>query len=273
MSISLEAMKRRVSVRGFDSAPLSLEETMALQKAFMRNALGPFGGRPRFALARPEDGLSRIGTYGVIKGGPAFIVGAVANGPFAPEDFGYCLQGVVLEATVLGLGTCWLGGTFNRGFAAKAIGAKDGELLPCVTPVGRPLDRRAFMDRAIRAFAGSDGRKEASELFFAGNFSKPLSDAAAYAAVLEAVRLGPSASNKQPWRIVKRGDAFDLYLYEDKIYNAALGPNRLQDVDMGIAMMNFEAACRALSLQGSWRRLEASPLHERDPLRYIATWA
>jgi nitroreductase len=40
----------------------------------------------------------------MIRGAPAYIVGALRRSPYAMEDYGYCLQGIILAATALGLG-------------------------------------------------------------------------------------------------------------------------------------------------------------------------
>jgi nitroreductase len=292
MQLSLGSIEKRISVRSYDGSPIGEEEAVAIRTAFDECAPGPFGGRPRFVLlGQGEAGLggesraggadgagggAKIGSYGFIKAAPAFIVGAIADGPFANEDFGYCLEGVVLRATELGLGTCWLGGSFSRGKAAAAVALGAGEIMPCVSPVGRAAERRSLIDRVVRSSAKGDNRKPAAELFFDGDFRTPLGAAGNYGQVLEAVRRAPSASNKQPWRILRAGTTgdrvFHLYLAEDRIYNSALGAVKMQDVDMGIAMRHFEVAARSLGLPGSWRRLDADPLQGNSPFGYIATW-
>jgi len=55
-------------------------------------------------------------------------------------DLGYCLEKVVLEVTALGLGSCWLGGTFRRSRFARRIKLADDELLPVVIPLGYPAE-------------------------------------------------------------------------------------------------------------------------------------
>lgn len=298
MELSLDSISQRISVRSYDPRPLGARAASAIREAFEACQPGPFGGRPRFLLldtaaagfGGSSEGASaevdaggkapaqgrKIGSYGFIKGAPAFIVGAIGKGPFANEDYGYCLEGVILRATELGLGTCWLGGTFSRGQAAAALSLSEGEMMPCITPVGRAADRRSLMERLVRAGARGDARKPPRELFFEGDFSHPLVEAGDFGKVLEAVRTAPSASNKQPWRILRQagpeGEAWQLYLAEDRIYNSALGAMKMQNVDMGIAMRHFEVAARALGLPGSWRRLDSDPLGAKAPFIYIATW-
>lgn len=281
MDISLESIRARTSVRSFDSTPLSPADREALLQAFKDCLPGPFGVRPRFVLA--ETGAlgsgSKIGTYGVIRGAPAYIAGSVKPGPFAFVDFGYCLEGVILAATARGLGTCWLGGFFDRGAAARVLALGPGEVVPAATPVGRPAEgRRTLAERVIRGSAGSSRRKPFETLFFDGSFDRPLSptDAGPWAEVLECLRIGPSASNKQPWRILRdaagEATAFHLFLDEDRLYSRAIPGILLQDLDAGIAMRHFEAAARSLGLPGGWSRVDDPPPGQKASYKYISTW-
>ena len=281
MTISLPAIRSRTSIRSFDATPLSTADRDALLRAFEDCLPGPFGGRPRFALTEPAavgtDG--RIGTYGVIRGARAYIAGAVKREPFAFVDFGYCLEGVILAATTRGLGTCWLGGFFDRGAAARVLDLGPGEVVPAASPVGRPAEgKRTVMERVIRGSAGSRRRKPFGTLFFDGDFGRPLEPetAGSWAEVLECVRIGPSASNKQPWRILQGGSAeapvFHLFLDEDRLYSRAIPGVLLQDLDAGIAMRHFEAAARALGLPGGWSRGDDSIPCPKASYKYISTW-
>jgi len=110
-------------------------------------------------------------------------------------------------------------------------------------------------------------------------FGEPLyrNEAGAYAQVLEMVRIGPSASNKQPWRIVKNGDFWRLYLrrtagYRHDPLKQYLGLADMQRLDMGIAMCHFELTAKELSLDGQWvveEELDKFPLPNRE---YIVSW-
>lgn len=290
MNLTIKGIRSRSSIRSYASTALSVDETKAIKKAIADCLPGPFGGRPRFSLISSSavglgsEGVGseavKVGTYGFIKGAPAFILGAVAKGAFANEDFGYCMEGIVLKATELGLGTCWLGGALRRGQVADLIELGPDEIIPCISPIGKAAAKPTLVDRLVRSSSKGDNRKPASELFFDGNFQTPLVPDGAWGEVLEAVRLGPSASNKQPWRILRSGESgapiFHLYLNEDKAYNSAMGELKMQNVDMGIAMRHFEVAARELSLPGSWRRLEKDPSAHIQALptsyHYISSW-
>ncbi len=287
MDYSLDVMSARVSVRSYDGRRLSSDLLKELSAAAAEAVPGPFGGRARFVFLAPEleeaAGPGRllrsgsIGTYGLISKVSVFIAGAIAKGPGAFEDFGYSMEGLVLKATELGLGSCWIGGLFDRGAAGTALELAAGELLPAVVSLGVPADRKTVAESITRRLARAGTRKPFGELFFAeetGAF--PGLEASPWGSVLEAVRMAPSASNKQPWRILvtasEEKPRFDLLLEEDRRYNTMLGPIRLQNLDMGIAMRHFESAAHSLGLPGAWTRLEPYPLRLEPPRSYIASW-
>jgi nitroreductase len=282
MDITLQILHARTSVRNYLPEELGADTLAAISALIHGLGPCPFGTHPRFAFSGKEieEDKTRgaIGTYGVIKGAPAYIVGCARSEPWAFVDYGYAMEGLILGATALGLGSCWLGGIFNRGAAGKALGLKEGEVVPAISPVGRASGRGSLAERIIRGAAGSARRKPWSELFFAGDWATPLSEegAGVWAAVLEALRAGPSASNKQPWRAVLArsagATALHLYLKEDAAYTRAIPGVLLQDMDAGIAMRHVEVACAELSVPGSWKRLERDPVPGPAPLRYIASW-
>jgi hypothetical protein len=112
--------------------------------------------------------------------------------------------------------------------------------------------------------AKSDRRKPWPELFFDGRPGIPLAKehAGPLAEALEAVRIGPSASNKQPWRVVREGSNYHFFLQRTPGYDKLTGEIRLQEVDMGIALCHFGAAAREIG-SPEWK--------EQDHLRF-STW-
>ncbi|MBP1714119.1 MAG: nitroreductase [Deltaproteobacteria bacterium] len=273
-----DTIKKRISCRSYKSWPLKDDDHQKLNDFLLTNVRGPFGNRLRFQIidlaAREQDEIKTLGTYGFVKGASVFIVGAVTKGEWAMEDYGYCMEKNILAATHLGLGTCWLGGTFNRSASASRISKGDDEVIPAITPVGYPSDRKSIMDSAIRFFAKSHSRKAWEELFFCGDTRNPLERgiAGAYALPLECVRIGPSASNKQPWRVVKEknDNVLHFYLRRTPGYAERYPEVSLQDVDMGIAMCHFEAAVQEMGRKGSWQRGPVAP--PQGGLEYIVSW-
>ena len=289
----IEAIRARHSVRSYDGKPLTDDERASLGRALEANRKGPFGGEVELALIdldEAEGALARAKiTYGVIRGARSYLVGSVES-PKATVDFGYCFERVVVEATKLGLGTCWIGGTFSRGAFAERAKVKAGRLIPCVSPVGHDSGSRSLIERSFRLFAGSHRRKPWAELFFLDAAGAPLTPEVAgeYADALECVRIGPSAANVQPWRVfadpkARQSDgggpggeadrgSFELHfgLSRRHVYDQSISAVSLQEVDLGIALCHFELACRERKLDGRWRR-DASPALPAG-IEYIATW-
>jgi nitroreductase len=277
--ITIETIKKRISCRAYKNVPLKVSDQQPLRDFLLTHVRGPFGNRVRFELvdlaAKEREEIKTLGTYGVIKGASMFIVGAVAKGDRTMEDYGYCMEKNILAATHLGLGTCWLGGTFNRSASASKINKQEDEVVPAITPVGYPRERRSMMDSAVRFLAKSDTRKSWEEIFFLGDPKSflPRNLAGKYEVPLECVRIGPSASNRQPWRVVKETDrdAFHFYLSRTLGYAEKYLGVSLQDIDMGIAMCHFEVALREMNLKGSWQNGQPAP--PQKGLEYVVSWA
>jgi len=272
---NIETINRRRSCRTYDPRPVEPGKLAELTEFLLSNRTGPFDGRLRFQLLaldemQPED-IRHLGTYGVIRGARCFIVGAVGRDPHAMEDYGYAMERNILKATSLGLGTCWMGGTFRRSEFARQVNLAEDELLPAITPVGYPGERRSATERFFRFSAGSDQRKAWGELFYDRDTATPLSreSAGPYAKALECVRIGPSASNKQPWRIVRTEGVFHFYLSKTPLYDTFFKDIPLQNIDMGIAMCHFELASLEIGQAGAWK---VEPTVLPEDWEYIASW-
>jgi len=276
-------MTRRFSCRTFSGEALPERDRVSLADAAAAMTSGPFGSRLRFALAaasaRDTSALKRLGTYGTIRGATAFILGAAEPKGLYLEDFGYAMERLILHATDLGLGTCWLGGFFTRGTFSRRISASRGERIPSVAAVGLVPDRGKAEAGFMRRSVGGSRRKPWEELFHDGSFQGALTaeHAGAYAAPLAMVRQAPSASNRQPWRIVRSGDSWHFFIrrtpgYPPRISRTLMGIEDLQRVDSGIAMCHFELAARELGLTGQWVVSPPSIPLPDSLTEYSATW-
>ena len=245
--------------------------------------LGPLGNRTRFelvfAVQRDAKALRGLGTYGFIKDATAYIVGVIREGDQALEDFGYLMECIILKATDLGLGTCWLGGTFTKSRFANKIRLTRDETIPAVTSLGHIAEHPRWVDGKIREAAGSDQRLPWEKLFFDGGFETPLATETAgkFALPLEMVRLGPSASNRQPWRIIKDGNRWHFYLrrtrgYRTSNYAKMLKMADLQRIDMGIAMSHFELTAREHGMNGVWQIDDPGMAIQGETTEYSVTW-
>ena len=260
---TMETIKARRSVRTFDGAALRDEDRAALL-AYAQSIENPYGIPVDFVfLDAAEHGLSSP----VIAGEKLYVAGKAAKGPHAEEAFGFSFEKLVLYAQSLGVGTTWIGGTMNRALFEKAAGLKDGERMPCVSPLGYPAKRMSMREALMRKGVHADERQSASSLFFDGGFSTPLNEEdERVRAALEMLRWAPSAVNRQPWRVVRIGRAYHFYLKHAKGFvSEATGD--LQKVDMGIALCHFLSGA-----EGEFRLKDPGLAAEKDT-EYIATVA
>ncbi|MDD5675811.1 MAG: nitroreductase family protein [Chitinivibrionales bacterium] len=277
-SSMIEIIKQRYSVRSYDKKPIEPSKRDQIVEFLRSNTTGPLGCKVRFELVEiaenQKDQLKELGTYGMIKGASVFIAGAVTKGPRAMEDFGYCMERNILKATGLELGTCWLGGSLKRSAFAARINLAADELIPAVTPLGYVVSKRPVRDSIIRFAVGSNGRKPFSTLFFDQTTDRPLTGNPDDPVIraLECVRLAPSASNKQPWRIVKDVDnhSYHFYIKLDPMYNKFFKEIKIQFVDMGIAMCHFELALKDQVISGEWK--DAKPSIDAGGFKYVISF-
>ncbi|WP_174727434.1 nitroreductase family protein [Mesobacillus harenae] len=277
----IETMRGRQSVRTYDTQNLS-ESDIGKITAYIneeKNLIGPFGGKGRIDFVRVNKNVTdkgiKLGTYGFIKNPNAYLVGISANDKYSLVEYAYIFHQLILYATQLGIGTCWMGGTFNRNSFEKEIQLEEKQFIPCVSPLGYPKEKQRVFDKALRYVVKADNKKGWDRLFYDSTFKVPLAkeQAGPFKIPIEMVRLGPSASNKQPWRIILSEDrqACHLYIEQTPNYSGNLNYN-MQLLDMGIAMCQFEIACRELKLAGKWQVADPNLEVLNEHTDYIASW-
>jgi hypothetical protein len=118
-----------------------------------------------------------------------------------------------------------------------------------------------------------------SQLFFEDGFSTPLDNEASngYGTALEMVRLAPSASNRQPWRVIRSGNLWHFYLqrtpnYRNNLLSRWTTVADLQRMDMGIAMSHFELTALELGLKGQWAVADPQIELPDEHTEYTVSW-
>jgi nitroreductase len=233
-----DAIRKRHSVRSYLNKPLTKEDKAIVTNILKRieNQKGPFGHTVDFFFVdNGSDKQTKIGTYGFIKNPPSFIGGVVKNSFYGLIDFGFLMEQTILELTNHNLGTVWLGGTYNR--SDFNVNVNTDEIIAAVTPVGYATSK-SIRERIIRRVSKGDKRKPFDELFFSVDDSNPIDETHPFYAYLKAIQLAPSASNKQPWRIVIDGTTFHFYLARTPNYGKVLKFD-IQVIDIGIALSHL----------------------------------
>ena len=236
-----DAISRRCSRRRYADVPIAAADLERLHEfcaAFRPNVT------VRVELV--EDGArdvftGLVGNYGRVEGArwiAAFV------GPAGSElEIGYLGEAFILEATRLGLDTCWIAGSLDKDHAGRLAELADGERVIAVTPVGHAVQHQPIGERLLRSAVRAASRKSAAELAPGIGDGWP---AGAVAAV-EAVRKAPSGANRQPWRFRLEGGGLVMGA-ADKLYWTA-------PIDFGIAMLHVELAAGHTGVTGRWERL------------------
>ncbi len=275
-------IQKRFSCRKYRREPIPVELQAKLKDFIAGINSGLFGAKMRFELIATEEqdpkALRGLGTYGFIQGASGFVVGALSTGSLNLEEYGYRMEQIVLAATDLGLGTCWLGGTFTKSSFARKIDLQQEESIPAILSIGLMEDENQARQGVIRQYVAGHQRFAWEQLFFAESWGVPLtiSMAGDYALPLEMVRLGPSASNKQPWRVVHNKTGYHFFIQRTKgyrnIFTRLVQVEDMQRLDMGIAMCHFELTAKALGLSGKWGNITHGITLPENSIEYSMSW-
>lgn len=277
----IEIIQERTSRRTYSGQPLKEDKRdnviNLLKNHDLNSPFSKYAGKARFKLVSvPEfdpNERKKLGTYGLIKGAQDFVVGAVEKSQFNREHYGYLMETIILAATDMGLGTCWLGGFFNRSLFASKIEATLNEIVPAISPIGYP-EKRTLKEKMIRSFSKADKRSPWNQLFFEGNFNDPLTEKKAgdYSKLLEMVRIGPSAGNHQPWRIIRETNKNIFHFYTTNPKDGRfLRYSKFRPLDIGIAVCHFDLTAKELGVEGKWF-IENPLLSGTEGYNYIISW-
>ncbi len=157
----LAAVDTRHSRRTFDGTPASAEQLSAL--ASVCDQFRPYpDARVEFVPAPKTDVFrGAIGSYGKVVGAPHLFVVVAGPSAAAQQHAGYTGEACILEATALGLHTCWVGGFFSRSALREVVALSPDERAVAVSPVGHATDDRPLAERLMHATARSVQAKAA----------------------------------------------------------------------------------------------------------------
>ena len=268
-----ETIRKRVSTRTYESRKLSADDKEKILKEISQ-LTNPFGENVRIRLIEKNTAANgeKLGTYGVIKGASTFLGVTTDKTEFGLVAAGYQFENLVLIATGMGLSTVWLAGTFSREQFEKAMDIQKDELFPAISPIGYAADKRSITENLMRKTMKSDMRKPWGELFFLDSFGNELSheEADRYADPLEMLRLAPSATNAQPWRVVKKQNVY--HFFETHKKNASEEEKMIKKVDLGIALSHFHQTALEQGLVGQFKKMDNTGINIPENTTYIISW-
>ncbi|MHB1315872.1 MAG: nitroreductase family protein [Christensenellales bacterium] len=219
-----DAMNSRISRRKYEKAPIASDKVRQLMRLIDDYKL--CSGLSIHLILNNGDAFQGFRrSYGLFSGVENFfLLAGDKNDVNLKEKAGYFGECLVLESTKLGLGTCWVGGSYDK----KACGGyvKDNEELVCVIAVGNAAEELSIKERIIYKLAHSRKTKTVEEMC---SGDKPYSDW--FLKAMRFVQKAPSAKNRQPAH----------FIYHEETITASV--SRLQGLflaELGIAKLHFE---------------------------------
>lgn len=258
------AIFARRSRRNYDPTR-KIEKEIKQRLDYVCNLFHPYdSARVIFISDSPDDIFANaIGFYSNIKHAPAFLAFIGNTGdPHMQEKVGYTGQGLILEATLHNLATCWVALTYNSRTVKSLINPGKDEKLIAVSPVGYSLDRWSFEEKLYSGFGSNHKRRDLSDMVR----GLPADQWPSWIrAGLEAARLAPSAINRQPW-------VFDIHQSSISILERSTVPefNVSRRLDCGIAMLHLELGALSRGCTGKWEFLDRPAVAKFLPDKYDA---
>ena len=268
MNKSIQLIHDRRSVRTFGGRRLTEEDREKLLR-FAAQLDNPYNIPLEFKLLDAADAPLKCP---VVAGTEMFIGAKLPFAPHMEEAFGFSFERLLLYALSLGIGSVWVGGTMDRAAFEQAMDLQPHERMLCMSPLGYPAEKMSLRETMMRKGVKADSRIPFEQLFFEGDFSHPLpqESAGVWAVLLEAVRLSPSAVNRQPWRVVLDGKSAHFYKKQSKGFISERNGD-MQKIDMGIALTHFALAAQAQELALSFS-LENPQIPVPESVEYIASY-
>ena len=169
-------------------------------------------------------------TYGMFSGVNHYI-GLISdsNDPNSAEKIGYYGELLILHATTLGLGTCWVGGAFDK--ESMPFKLANNEQIQCAIIIGNTQDTLSFREKLMHGVTHRK-IKSATDMYTS---DAPVPDW--FESGMQAVTKAPSAVNSQP---------VTFTYIAGKVTAEVKGA---QAVDLGIAKLHFELGAGG----GTWK--------------------
>jgi len=230
----LQAVNIRRSRRKYIPTPLDTQKAAKLLELIEEyNQLGGF--RIELVLNNGKAFNGLLKSYGMFSGVNDYI-GLLAdnNDASSAEKLGYYGELLVLHATAMGLGTCWVGGSYRKSDCPFDIG--ENERLICAIVVGNVAEKDSPKEKFFRYV--THRKTKGAEDMYEADTSPP----EWFRNGMLAVQKAPSAVNRQPV----------FFTYKDGKIIAAVKDisDTATALDFGIAKLHFELGAEG----GKWER-------------------
>ncbi len=249
---AFDLMRARRSCRSFQSRPLTTQHREALLACAAEQS------RPEALLGQRPIRFEYVAaplTVWPVVGAREFLV-ALAPREYdrgAVIDVGRSLHKVVLQATRMGLATCWIGPGADHASIVRHLGDRfdaERDHIICACAVGYASRFRPLLVRLVRRIQRR--RLPLDQLFFADReSSRPLETSAPpfdrFGRCFEVCRWAPSSFNAQPTRCVGLAEGGRPLRLD---FHATTPSRFYAPVALGIWLACWETGCEVLGLPG-----------------------
>lgn len=226
-----EVMEQRCSRRSYQKQPLSQEDIAFIQERIDKLNTA-YGLKLCLEVEKPEVFAGLKKSYGLFHNVQNYILLiGIEQDVYSKEKIGYAGEMLVLDLCERGLGTCWVGGSYDHELAAANL--KEQETLYGVITVGYVKERRSVKENMISKITKRKGKSIAELCGEETHLPQWMQEG------LRAVQLAPSALAAQPVVFHREGN---------KVYARVAKPDTLQMIDLGIAMAHFALGAE----EGTW---------------------
>ncbi len=236
MAYTIEELRQRHSVRKFADRQLPDDVTAALQ-AEVKDINDKYKTiRFELRMDEPQVFADFKKTYGMFSGVRNYLLAVVdTTDSDAEEIAGFAGEQFVMKAQTLGLGTCFVGATYD---AEKIdLNLKDNEKITFLIPFGYK-EGEGNTEEYLNRYKDTPRINRSPDTFYAEemaffNLSEALSQMPWLEQGLEALACAPSGMNKQPVRVWEGEDTY--------LHAGLAETNPYTSNDLGIAKYNFQA--------------------------------
>ena len=219
----LDIMSRRTSRRTYTGEPLSQEQAADIQNLIDQNKGSGFCAYLNIGKGDPFQRF--FASYGMFSHVANYVELRCDDrqNPESLERIGYFGEKLVLRATELGLGTCWIGASYDK---SKCRRPEEGETA-CLIALGSVPEEKTWKERLISK--GVKRKSKSIDQMLTSDREAP----EWLKRGMGAVCLAPSAMNGQPVKFLFK---------ESRLFAMVEKNSPYVYIDLGIAKLHFELA-------------------------------
>ena len=261
-------IRRRVSIRHYEARPVPEEILQAVMLSGEKSVPIDASIEVCFHLVREGKTVAERMTFMtgarlLFGSAPHFIIATSEEKPLFMLNMGFRMEQMILYATQIGLGTCWIGAMFNEERISPLINLGKSRRVVALTPIGYPdisLYGRIASEAIELGSVNFGRRRPLGKIAFGPQWGSSLqTEDAVLLEALECARLAPSLANTQPWRfLITENEVIAIANTRPKYGNVREGKQYYYH-DVGIAMSHFFLAAREMGWVGEWHTAGFDP--------------